>query len=217
MTLPELYERVVSLISGGAAAVDTRLERGYVYSLIHSARAQVITERFKMQGSVPPIYYQPFKPEYVVLSQNPNGCYSKFYNVPAIIAIDGRSTGLGFIGGDEALCMFREVNNRAELASMMTNRLAKKLRKPIALILGGGEMEVYSQDSIESIRMEAVFADPTTVDTYNIDYDDYPMDMGDIARLEALLLQSTLNAVSKTPMDRINDQRDTTVQPQPRM
>ena len=217
MTLPELYERIASLPSGGYLTVDTRFNRGYMNSLIHTARAMIISQRFKEDGAVPPVYYQPYKPEYVILSQDAEGCYSKFYNVPEIIALDGRSTGLGFVGGNGSLCMFREVNNRAAFASMMNNRLFKKLRKPVALMLGGGEMEIYSRDSIENIKMEAIFADPTKVDTYNVDFDNYPIDASDISKIENFLLAGPIQVIARGPIDRVNEQRDTTVQPQPRM
>lgn len=217
MTLAELYERIGSLPSGGYLTVDTRFDKGYIYSLIHTARAFIVSERWKMNGMVPPVYYQPYKPEYVILSQDTDGCYSKFYNVPDIISLDGRATGLGYVGATGSLCQFREVNNRAVLASMMNNRIIRKMRKPIVLVLGGGEMEVYSNDSIENLRMEAIFADPTKVPTYNVDFDQYPIDASDISKIELYILQGSMTMTSRTPMDRINEQRDTTIPPQPRM
>ncbi len=217
MTLPELYERIGSLPSGGYLTVDTRFDKGYIYTLIHTARAVIVSERWKMNGMVPPVYYQPYKPEYVILSQTEDGCYSKFYNVPDIINLDGRATGLGYVGSTGTLCQFREVNNSAVLASMMNNRIIRKMRKPIVLMLGGGEMEVYSTDSIENLRMEAIFADPTKVPTYNVDFDQYPIDASDISKIELYILQGSMNMTTRTPMDRINEQRDTTIQPQPRM
>lgn len=217
MTIREIYERIASLPNGGYITVDTRLDQGYMYSLIHSARATVVNERWRNFGFVPPVYYQKFKPEYVILSQDDSVCYSKFYNIPQIIALDGRATGLGYVGANGQLCQFREVNNRAQMASMMSNRIISKMRKPMVLMLGGGEMEIYSNDSIENLRMEAIFADPTKVNTYNIDFDDYPVDMGDISRMEQILMQGQINMISRTQMDRVNDQRDTTVPPQTRM
>ena len=217
MTLPELYERIGSLPSGGYLTVDTRFDRGYIYSLIHTARAFIVSERWKANGMIPPMYYQKYKPEYVILSQDEGSCYSKFYNVPDIISLDGRASGAGFIGGNGTNCQFREVNNRAEFASMMNNRLFRKLRKPVVLFLGSGEIEVYSQDNIEDIQIEAIFADPTKVSSFNVDFDQYPIESSDISKLELYLLQGPVNSIVRTPMDRVNEQRDTTVSPQPRM
>jgi len=217
MTISEIYERIGSLPNAGYLTSDTRLDKGYIYSLIHSARASVVSQRWAMMGFIPPAYYQSFKPEYVILSQDEGACYSKFYNVPQIMALDGRATGLGYVGADGTICQFREVNNRAQLASMMNNRIIRKMRKPIVLVLGGGEMEVYSNDPIENMKIEAVFSDPTTVSSFNINLDDYPIDLGDIAKIEQILLQGTMNMIARGVMDRVNEQRDTSVPPQPRM
>lgn len=217
MTISEIYERIGSLPSSGYLTSDTRLDQGYIYSLIHSARAFVVNQRWAMNGFIPPAYYQTFKPEYVILSQDSDACYSKFLNVPQMIALDGRATGLGYVGADGSLCQFREVNNRAQLTSMMNNRIIRKMRKPIVLVLGGGELEVYSNDSIENMKIEAVFSDPTTVSTFNINLDDYPIDLGDISKIEQFLMQGPINMISRGVMDRVNEQRDTTVPPQPRI
>lgn len=216
MTLPEIYERVASLPSGGYITVDTRFNKQYMYSMIHSARAFIIGERWKQFGKIPPIYYQPFTPQFEVLSQDADSCYTKFYNVPDIIALDGRATGLGFVGGDGTLCQFREVSSRSAFASMQNHRTMKKGRKAYVLMLGGGEMEVYFRDSIENITLNAIFSDPTQVDTYNVDFDAYPMDISDIPKMETYLMQGSMGLVYKTPIDRVNDQRDTTIAPQPR-
>jgi hypothetical protein len=217
MTLPELYERIGSLPSGGYLTVDTRFDKGYIYSLIHTARAFIVSERWKQNGLIPPVYYQTFKPYYVILSQDQDTCYSRFYNVPDIISLDGRATGLGYVGANGQLCQFREVNNRAQMASMMNNRIIRKMRKPMVLVLGGGEIEVYSNDSIENMRMEAIFADPTKVPSYNVDFDQYPIEASDISKIELYILQGSMNMITRTPMDRINEQRDTTIPPQIRM
>lgn len=217
MTLPALYERIAGLPSAGYLSEDTRLDKGRIYSLIHSARAFIVTERWKQFGKIPPVYYQPFKPEYVILSQDSTGCFSRFYNIPTVIALDGRATGIGYIGSDGTHCMFREVLSRAAFAAMQQSRVMKAGRKAYCLTPHDGEMEVYFKDSIENFKMEAIFADPTTVNTYNVDYDNYPMDMSDIPKMETYLLQGAMGLMYRTPMDRVNDGRDTTVQPLPRV
>jgi hypothetical protein len=41
--------------------------------------------------------------------------------------------------------------------------------------------------------------------------------MGDIAKIEQLLMGGQFTMITRTPIDRINEQRDTTVPPQTRM
>lgn len=217
MTLPQLYERIASLPSGGYLTVDTRLDKGFMYSLIHSARAFIVAERWKQYGKIPPVYYQPFTPQYNELSQDGTMCYTTFYNIPDIIALDGRATGLGYVGSDGCQCLFREVSSRAAWASMKEHRSFKRNTKPYVLFAGSGMCEVWFKDSIENITFNAIFSDPTQVDTYNVDFDPYPMDVSDIPKMETYLLQGSMGLVYKTPIDRVNDQRDTTVQPLPRL
>lgn len=215
MTLPELYERIGSLPTGGYLTVDSRFDEGYIYSLIHSARAFIVSQRWKNDGKIPPIYYQPFNPKYSAMSQDSEVCYTKYYNVPDIIALDGRASGLGFVGGDGTMCQFREIRSRAVFNSMMKSRVIKNSKTPYVLILGNGEVEVYSssKSKLQNISMEAIFSDPTKVDTYNVDYDSYPMDVSDIPKMESYLMQGSMSLVYRTPIDRVNDQRDTTVPP----
>jgi len=214
MTLPQLFERVASLPSGGYITVDSRFSPQQMYSHIHSARANIVTERWRKEGKVPPIYFQPFKPKYEILSQSKGVCFTRFYDVPDIIALDGRATGMGFIGGNGTLCQFREVSSKGAFAAMQSHRITKVGRNiTYVLVLGGGEFNVYSSMSIEDMELHAVFSDPTKVDTYNIEFDSYPIDTSDATKIESFLMQGSMSLTYKTPMDRVNDQRDTTVAP----
>jgi hypothetical protein len=213
MTFPQLIERVSSLPTGGYITVDSRLDAGLMASIINSARAYIVCERWKMYGKVPPIYYQTFYPEYIKTAQDEGSCYSKFYNLPPIIALDGRSTGLGYIGSSNTLNSFREVSSRQALSSMLNNRIIAIKRKPLALIGNGGELEIYFRDTVKLPQLEAVFADPRQVPLYNVDYDEYPMDSSDIPKMEDYLTRGAFQLVYKTPIDRVNDGRDITVPP----
>jgi hypothetical protein len=217
MTLPEIYERIAALPTGGYITVDSRLNKGYVYSLIHSARAFIVGERWKQFGKIPPIYYQPFTPEYNGYSQDSGMCYTKFYNVPDIIALDGRSSGLGFVGGEGTICQFREISSRSAWASFKAHRTASHTDKAYVLFSQSGECEVWSKQPIENMTFNAIFSDPTQVNTFNVDFDSYPMDVSDIPKMETYLLQGSMGLVYKTPIDRVNDQRDTTVAPLPKI
>ncbi len=219
LTFPQLIEKVSSLPEGGYITVDNRLQPGIMANIINAARAFIVCERWKSHGKVPPIYYQPFYPEYSKQAQDEESCYTKFYGIPDIIALDGNATGLGYIGSSNELNSFREVSSRQALSSMLNNRIIAKKRKPLALIGANGELEIYSSAAgkIKLPQIEAVFSDPRTVPLYNVDYDPYPMDMSDIARMEDYLVRGSFNFVMKTPINRVNDGRDVTVPPQVRV
>lgn len=213
LTLPQLIERVSSLPSGGYITSDSRLDPGYMTSLINSARAFIVCERWKQYGKIPPIYYQKFVPVYDKQSQDEGACYTKFYNVPDIVALDGRSSGLGYVGANGELVQFREVSSRAALASMMNQRIIAKKRRPMVLIGGDGSIEIYFRDAVKVPQMEAIFSDPTEVPLYNVDYNSYPMDISDIPKMETYLMQGAFQLIYKTPINRVNDGLDVTVPP----
>jgi len=214
MTLPELRERVSSAPTGGYITSDSRMDAGYIDNLIHSARAFIACERWKQYGQVPPAYYQKFEPDFSKLAQEAGSCFTVFYDIPQIIALDGRASGIGFIGNLNGIaCQIREVSSLGEFASFQTDRIMKSGRKAY-LINGQGEFTVWFKDKIKSFQMEIIAADPTLLPLYNVDYDDYPMDISDIPKMETYMLQGSFGLIYKTPIDRINDSRDVTVPPQ---
>lgn len=212
-TLEKLRNRISSLPVAGYITVDGRLDASYMDFLIHSARAFVVCERWKQYGKIPPIYYQKFFPQYEKLAQDSNGCYVKYYGVPDIIALDGRATGLGYVGSSNTLNQFREVSSRGALTSMMNNRVIKANRKGLVLFEGGGEMSIYFRDKVKMPELAAIFSDPTQVPEYNINFDSYPMDISDIPKMETYLMQGSMGLVYRTPINRVNDSRDVTVPP----
>lgn len=214
-TFPALIERVASLPTGGYVTVESRLDPGYLKYLINSARAFIVCERWKQYGKVPPIYYQPFFPVFDKQAQSSDGCFTTFYNVPDIIALDGRASGLGYIGSQGELNQFREISSKAALSSMMNNRVVQAKTKPLVLIEGGGIIKIYANDTVRLPEMNAIFFDPEQVPTYNIDYDTYPMDISDIPKMENYLMQGSFQLLYKTPINRVNDGRDVTVPPNP--
>jgi hypothetical protein len=216
MTLPEIVERVSSGPTGGYITIDSRLDNGYMTNLIHSARAFIVCERWKQFGMIPPVYYQKYEPDYSKLAQDDEGCYTVFYGTPQIIALDGRASGIGYVGAiNDIKCQFREVSTLGELASFQNDRIMKTGRK--AYILNGqGTLTVWYKTKIKQFMMEIIAADPTKLPSYNVDFDDYPMDISDIPKMESYMLQGSFGLVYKTPIDRINDGRDITVPPQVR-
>jgi hypothetical protein len=213
MTLPQIYERIGSLPSGGYLTVDSRFDTGYIYSLVHSARAFIVNERWKAFGKIPPIYYQSFTPDFRKAAQNDSGCYTQFFDIPAIIALDGRATGLGFVGNINGCPIsFREVSSLQAFSAMQQDRLMKAGRKAYVLT-NPDNIQIWYKDKIKDMTMSAVFSDPTKVPSYNINLDDYPMDVSDISKMEQYLMQGSMGLIYKTPMDRIADGKDTTVAP----
>lgn len=214
MTLPQIREHCAALPSGGYITVDSRLNNGLMDKSIHMGRAFIACERWKQYGEVPYSYYQEYKPDFSKAAQSADNCYTSFYGTPEIIALDGRASGLGYIGAiNDIKYNFREVANLAELSSYQNDRIMKSGRKAYVLFIAD-EMRIYYQDKIKSLQINAIFSDPTTVPTYNVNYHNYPIPIEDIPKLETYLMQGSMGLIYKTPMNRVNDGRDVTVPPQ---
>ena len=214
MTLPEIYERVSALPLGGYITIDNRMDKGFMYSLIHSARAIVVGQRYVEEGIVPSVYFQAFKPDYIEAAQTSTS-YARYSGFPAVISIGSKRDGMGYVGSVCLNVPFRQVQDRATFASMQQDRVMKAGRKAYVLV-GNGYLEVYYKNKIKEVLIEGVFMDPTKVPNYNIEKDDYPMDIGDIGRMEMVLMQGDLNMIAKSVTDRVKNDRDDAVQPYPR-
>lgn len=215
-TLFDLRNRVSSLPVGGYITVDSRLDGSYIDYLIHSARAFICCERWKQYGEIPASYYQTYSPDYNKAAQDTDACYTVFYDIPQIIALDGRASGLGYVGAiNDIKYSFREVANLAELSSFQQDRIMKSGRKAYVL-MGQNSIRIYYKDKIKMFQMNAIFFDPTQVPTYNVDFDVYPMDGSDIPKMETYLMQGSMGLSYRTPINRVNDARDVTVPPQVR-
>lgn len=214
MTLPEIYERFSALPLGGYITIDNRLDKGYMYSLIHSARAFVVQQRFAEQGVIQPVYFQQYKPDYIEAAQTSTS-YARYSPFPAVIGVGAKRDGMGYVGSVCLNVPFRQVNSRAEFASMQFDRIMKAGRKAYVLV-GNNYIEIYYKNKIKEVLIEAVFMDPTKVPNYNIEKDEYPVEAGDIARMEMYILQSDMNMISRSVSDRIKNDRDDSIQPFPR-
>lgn len=211
MTLPEIYERVASLPSGGYLTNDTRFDKGFIYSLVHSARAVIVMERWKSDLSIPPIYRQEYTPTFVEVAQDNQMCCSTFYDCPELIALDNRASGLGYVGTTTGVPKtFAEVADAVTLASLLNTKRNLAAKKFPLVLREEGRIRIYWKDTIKSFKMTGVFIDPTELPTYDIPTSTYPIDIGDIAKMELYIMQGAMNSVMRTMVDRIANKRDDT-------
>jgi len=210
MTFPELRQRIISGAVGGSMSADVRFDFGYIDSLINSARATLIKELFKEIGVVPPVYYQPYFPDYVEDMQD-SANYSTFY-MPDLIPLDGTSDGGGFVGSITCHQQFNQVNNRSEFADMQRDRIMKAGRRAVVLITKG-RMEVHYKNKIKEFRMEIIAADPLEVPSFNLNYDEYPIDANSLSRLDDFIMKIHLDRAQNAVSDRIANNRDDSSRP----
>lgn len=210
MTFPEIYERIGSLASGGYLTDDTRYDKGYIYSLVNSARSIIALERWKADLAIPPSYFQDYEPQYVTQSQESGMCCSIFYDCPELVAYNSLGSGLSYVGTvDGTPKRFAEVVSESDLAMILHSRIGKIPLVPYVL-RGAGVIKIYYKDKIKQFKMTGVFQDPRQIPTYDIDLSPYPIDVGDISRVETYIQQGSMNATVKTIADRIANKKDNT-------
>ena len=209
-TLPQLYERIGSLASGGYLTGDSRYDKGYIYSLVDSARIVIATERFKADMAIPPIYYQEYEPEFIKQAQDTNLCCSVFYDCPELAAINNLTSGLGYVGTVNGRPVrFAEVVSEADMEIILQDRVSSIPLVPYVL-RSAGVIRVYYKDVVKRFKMTGIFANPRTIPTFDEERSLYPIDDGDLAKMDSYLMQGSMNATVKTIADRIANSKDNT-------
>lgn len=209
MTIIQRYEIIASGAVGGYLTVDNRLNRPYVYSLMHSARAQAMRDNFLRQKIVSPFWYQPYYPQFELPEQEDVGCYVRF-KLPQQIPLDPRRDGLGFIGTIKHNQRWTQINERGELSLYLNRQVTKN--DPMLLIENGWG-EIYNKPALREFMIEGIWANPEEIPTYNLEKDPYPISEDIWNDLQKLILQKDLIILTKSFVDRVTDGYDNTVQP----
>jgi hypothetical protein len=69
---------------------------------------------------------------------------------------------------------------------------------------------VYWKSTVKRFKMTGIFSDPRDIPTYDVELSQYPIDEGDLARVDTYLTQGSMNATVKTIADRIANSKDNT-------
>lgn len=210
MLLQAIRDIIRALPDGGYLSPDNRLQDEFLDMLIHSARATVIRNQYLKYRRIGPQWLQYHSPEYSKIFQDGNLCHVRF-SIPQVIALDGRADGVSFIGQDNNNCTYRQVNNRSAFSAMMKDRIMNPQsgRKPYALF-SGNEVELYGSVLITTPpRIEAIWAIPTEVSTYNVLTDDYPIEESLIREISNTIMQQDMVIITKSFADMVNQGKDT--------
>ena len=205
-TLIDLYDEVAKLPSGGYLTADTRLNRPYVYSLIHSAAAKAKQLFWIKNRSLHQTNYIPFYPEYESTLQE-NNCIVRF-KMPRLIQLDGLADGMEYLGSIRDNNTFIQVNNRLAMAGIQKDRILQPGRKNY-LLLEGRFGEVHGQ-KVREFMMYICPADPTDIPTYNVNKDAYPLSEDLVPEMKKIILQQDLIIITKSFADAINNSKDDT-------
>ncbi len=175
--LTEIRELIIRLPNGGVINSNDRWEDGYIDKIIGTYRARLLKAIYAGNKRINPQCYQKHWPEYEELLQDNDGCTVKFRH-PEVISLDDRSDGFRYIGGLDCANNFPRIHSRAWVSTFNDNRITKvNTRRRTSVLYDGNAqiLEVYGDPEIEEILTESLLADPTSIPTYNITEDQYPL------------------------------------------
>lgn len=214
MTAKEVYNWMGSLPSGGYLTIESRLSFDFTMQTFNKGRAVVLMDRWLKDRSIPREYYQTITPTYNKLAQE-DGCYISFFGLPQYVALDGLSTGIGYVGSVNGIPQtFREVGTRAEFASMQKDKVMKIGRGKVYVLPDGHcGLEIYASPPVVTFSMDIVAANPLEVVTFNPDKDPYPVAEDDYGKIATYLTTGSLSLPYRTPYDLVNNGKDNSQSP----
>jgi hypothetical protein len=206
-TLIELKEQVVAMDSGGIFTDESRFNDLYINALIHQYRADAIFSLFHTTGRPHEKWTQTH-----YLTYDPNLQESNLFvrfACPAVITVDQYRDGFQFIGQVDGLTRFGKTNTRADMANNQLHRFTKlRPNKPEAY-WGNGFLDIYGSPLLRKVRVDGIFSNPEEVSTYNMVYDQYPLDDEGVVLLKTLLYQKEGQQENSKVVDTRSDSQDT--------
>jgi hypothetical protein len=206
-TLRQIADKVIRKGENGISVDESKYDLEFIYAKIHDARATAIFEQWQKTKRINTLWTQKYTPTYNEYIQDADGCVV-YFSCPGVISLDGLMDGFLYIGQVDCNSAFRKVESRAKLASFNNYRHTKNSTNIARVIHSDGLLEVWGNTFIEQIQVDAVFSNPTQVDTYVVDYDQYPVDSKIENRILELLFAQDLRYM-QGPIDIKSDSQDT--------
>ena len=197
MLLPEIAEELIRLDSGGIFTDENKNDDLFIYSLVHQYRANAIKEYYFKNRRTQSVWIQQYYPEY--LSARQESSEYKLYECPPVITIDNKRDGFVYVGTLDSHCRYRQSKTRGDLETALRNRITANSDR---FLYAGGFLEVYSKS--KEIRVDAIFSNPTDLETFNIEKDDYPISDDILVVMKSHILQTQFLPMGK-PIDNISD------------
>ena len=208
----EIVERISRLPFAGVISDENRLDGQYIVSLMESARAQIAKEVYQKNNKrLNPVFYQKYYPTYSEQLQEAK-TYVKF-SCPEVLTLDSNSDGLRYIGTTDCSVAFRRIWSRSMLSTINKHQVmsVKGNRYTAALYDGSAQMmEIYGNAEIEEIMIEALFANPHDIPTWNADYDPYPFPDDLLPLMDDYIFRSITSIAASAQPETRNQYNQTT-------
>ena len=215
MTLPELKERVIRLVSAGIDPDEVRFSDAYIESLIHASRAFVLRQDYLKFRRWSHEATQTFYPDYEEDFQT-DVCVTRFMLPTGFIQGNSLADGLVYFGSTGKIMganNFRRIKSRSELSDLVKHpRMSPSSGLYNGVMIEGLLVSIFSKESIKVKypMVVAVFDNPTMLPDYNLKSDNYPLSSDMIDAMEVYIMQSTMATVLAKSPDMISSTSEPT-------
>lgn len=193
-TLKKIADDIVMSAQGGIFAEQSKFQIPFIYDLIHQYRQVVMRIAYSKTGRINPLWLNQYIPEYSEDIQE-SKLFVKF-ECPAPVILDDQTDGFLYIGTLDKNINFKKAQSRAELAMYNQHRATKS---GIKTIWSDGYIEVWGNPLEKEIRIDGVFANPTLLPEYNIDFSEYPLGGDDIMAMKKLIFVEQTKQIGESP------------------
>jgi hypothetical protein len=214
LTLRERVEKLERLPAGGIITDESRYDFEYMVSLLNAARQVALSFQWKLTKRIPYICYQKHYPRYESDMQQDIQCFVRFC-VPDAINLWGQGVGENtdgfvYVGDVSGKRGYAKITDRGQLSTLNQHRFMKNNGRYMAFMFDApvGAMEIYGNPDLRKLLINGLFSDPRDCNTYNVDFDPYPIDdqLGDMC--EKAIFGANTSIIASTTPDYISNSTD---------
>ncbi len=191
MTPLELIDRTERFLSNSGIMTDeSKWDSLYILSLIDTYSRLAI------------------KNDYAQTKKNnqPTNC-AVFFSAPPFLILSNEDSGI-YIGSEFGACQYRVVKSRGDLANALAHKSTNKSHQ-MRVLITGTEIEIYGNQMLKEGMIEGVALFPSKLPTFNIKYDQYPINEDLIPAMNQLMYKNEGQYLSLKPVDTKPDGGDT--------
>ncbi len=217
MTTQECLEIIASADTGATFNDESRANPNFLIGVLNAGRAFIIRERYFKGQDIHPNFKMLVYPKYDALAQE-SDCYTTFNLERAIDVNDIMDGYLSCSPINEEKTSFKRIKSRQDYSNMTKNRVSRGLLEREIFWFpdpSSNRLFIYHPASVnvKKIKYEIIPEEPTKVEGFNIEKDDYPITMEALKRVEELVRNGTIYGYLKIRSNvKSNSQDDSQIQ-----
>jgi hypothetical protein len=210
-TLKQIVHRITSGVNGGNTTDEMRFDEPYIESLIHAARASILSAMAKQSlgDRINETCVQTYSVELLEADVQVDCDVVKF-PCPTVIRLDDRHDGFVYVGHVNGQKPFIRV--RSNYTALSMHSLFQKEKEVVwdyqSDYDGRFYINVYKNIKQRKLLVKALFNIPTDVPNYRVDIDEYPLDESLVNDIVQAITTDLMRKMVRVP-DTISDSMDT--------